>query len=407
MRKNAIEHARGVVVIGSGAAGMSAAIAASDTTDVLLLTDRSMGRSNSVVAQGGLQLPHDTAASRRAMVADVARSARGPIDADRVIQIAERSVDVIDRLHSWGASFDIAPSGAFERHLAGGLSDDRVISAGDHVGAVISKTLKNRIAGLPQVEVRTWSSVVDVRPDRPGEWIASVEPRDESPHELRTRALVVATGGASFSEARIRGLLTTNPVNRNGQMIEILRGLSIPAIEPEVFQFHPFGLVDHARNGIVRCVPERITQLGVSLVDQNGNPLVDVAADRYSILEAFWKATRDGRLAEHGGVPFATLEMSRLRWQAVEQEFPAFARWASHAGVDGTDLAIGPAMHYQLGGFAVDREGETELPGLYLAGEVTGGIHGANRLMGMGLTQSLVDGWMAGTHAARRIATRR
>lgn len=404
---NAIEHAHGVVVIGTGAAGMNAAIAASATCEVILLTDRSVGRSNSVVAQGGLQRPYDTAASRRAMVADIARSARGPIDADRVVQIVEGSAAAIDQLRSWGAPFDLRQTGEFERHLAGGLSEDRVVSAGDHVGAVISKTLRHRISGVEQIQVRSWSSVVRIRPDGRDAWIAAVEPREGSPYELRTPALVVATGGASFSEARERGLLTTNPVNRNGQMVEILRALSIPAIEPKVFQFHPFGLVDHARNGIVRCVPERITQLGVSLVDQDGEPLVEIGADRHAILEAFHGAARDGRLAERGGVPFATLEMSRLRWQAVEEEFPAFARWASHAGVDGTDLAIGPAIHYQLGGFAVDREGATELPGLYLAGEVTGGIHGANRLMGMGLTQSLVDGWVAGTHAARWIATGR
>ena len=96
--------------------------------------------------------------------------------------------------------------------------------------------------------------------------------------------------------------------------------------------------------------------------------------------------------------------VSEVSWDSIVAQFPAFARWAERRGVDGEDLIVAPAVHYQLSGFVVSEDGSTRWPGLYLAGELTGGVHGANRLMGMGLTKSLVEGWVSGNAAGKSIS---
>jgi len=401
MGDNSTEVHDGIVVVGSGAAGMHAALGAAQHADVIMFTDRAFGRSNSVHAQGGLQRPHDTDASRKLMVADIERSAREPINKGRIEAITLQAAQVVDRLRDWGMPFDMTADGAYVRHLAGGLSDARIISAGDRIGSILLRTLGDRIRDHPRIDVRAWSSVVDLHHEQPATWTAQVVPRDTGRYAITTPAIVVATGGSSYGHAKQAGLLTTNPENENHSMTAVLSNLGIEKPTHNRFQFHPYGIVSAGGGTTVRGVPERITRLGIRLLDRYGSEIAAPQADRLEIVSRYEQVAAQGDLVERDGVHGALLSLSDLPWATIENQFPAFARWAAGRGIDAEDPIVQPVVHYQLDGFVVDRRGATGLQGLFLAGEITGGIHGANRLMGMGLTQSLVDGWIAGDEAGR------
>lgn len=391
-------------MIGSGAAGMQTALVAAEHCDVLLLTDRAFGRSNSVHAQGGLQRPDDTDASRQAMIEDIVRSARGDIDMHHLKAIVAQSAAVIDALRDAGVPFDTDPGGNYVRHTAGGISGNRVVSAGDRIGSSLIGVLGAQIKSHERIEIRSWSSVVGLRRADPAGWVIAIESRDRDQYELQSFIVVVATGGASFAHANAERLPTTNPQNNNISMINILVAAGLEQSGSNRFQFHPLGVILNNRDRVVRCAPERIVNLGIRLVDRHNQPIADVGADRWNVLAGYRRALTDRRLVTRDGLVGVRLALSDVAWDSIVESFPAFSAWAERRGLDSEDPIVQPAVHYQLDGFAVHSDGSAGLAGLYLAGEISGGVHGANRLMGMGLTQSLVDGHLTG-HAAGRAAT--
>jgi len=382
-----------LAVVGSGAAGlMAACVAAEAGVPVTILTDRGLGTSNSAVAQGGLQFPNSTVESRNAFVSDILRSAGdGYSDRRRVDHFAEMVNPTVERLIEWGLAVDTNDEGELIRHRAGGFSEDRLITAGDRIGAEILRVLRTRLTNF-SIEVRAKTSVVDLI-QRKGVFELAT-----SSGSTRARAVILAIGGATYQEAQRRGDPTSNPANHNKTLYGAVRALGVAEIEPTRYQYHPYGIVGHDGVPTGKCVPESITSLGARVVGVSGTPIVSSAADRRAVTAAMLSRTDDAIRISDGRAAYV-LTTGEVHPSEINKRYPRLARVLQRYERQDGHVLITPVMHYQLGGFAVSPDCSTTVPGLFLAGEMTGGLHGANRLMGNGITEAIVDGATAASTA--------
>lgn len=385
-----------MAVVGAGAAGLMAAIAASEAADTLLLTDGPVGRANSAMAQGGLHVPFDTDESRRSMADDMIRSARTPVDRGRVDAFVAAVGPTVTMLQSWGLALDREPDGSLVRRTAGGLGEPRIVTSGDRIGPALMAVLESRMRASA-VEVRERARVAAVEPGEPISLLL------DDGGTVSADAVVVCSGGVTHREAQRTGRPTTNPPNTNHTLFEALRDLGLPAVDEGVFQYQPFGLLE-APGSVGRCVPESVVGLGVRVVDRHGDEVAPAAADRLTVTEAMHEAIAGGRGVETASGTGVVLTLGDVDPAALAESYPSLCRTLERMDALGGDVVVRPFLHYHLGGLAASPDGETSIPGLFVAGEMVGGLHGRNRLMGNGITDSLVHGRRAGLAAARLVS---
>ncbi|MDX2165565.1 MAG: FAD-binding protein [Deltaproteobacteria bacterium] len=389
----------GIAVIGSGAAGLMAAIAAADAPDTVLFTDGPLGRSNSSMAQGGLQLPPPGAAALQRFGEDMRRSAREALDPARIAAFVGHVQETIDCLVEWGLELDRDAGGEVVRRMAGGLSEPRIVSARDQIGPAIMKVLLARVRAAA-VHVADHARVVDVEPLERGVAL-QVERAGGGCERWRARAVVCCTGGITWREAQRRARPTTNPANDNHVLFDTLAARGLPLIHPDYYQFQPYGLAESGHEAVGRCVPESIVNFPVRLLDRDGAEIGAIGQDRYALTQHMFACAEAGRAVRlDDGSPGFRLTLSDVAPEALRRHFPKLVQYLERHQRMGEDVLVFPFLHYYLGGFAVDARCATRVPGLFLAGEMVGGLHGRNRLMGNGITDSLVHGRLAG-HTAR------
>ncbi|MGH7789445.1 MAG: FAD-binding protein, partial [Candidatus Binatia bacterium] len=390
-----------IAIVGSGFAGLMAATAA-DASDSVLITDGPLGKSNSSMAQGGLQLPRAGAAALDRFAADMQRSARGEGDATRVRHFVEHVAETIECLAGWGLELDRDAQGDYLRRMAGGLSEPRIVSSRDQIGPAIMKVLLERVRG-GGVATLDHTRVIDVRA-ADGGMTLTLQRGDGGEERLRARAVIACTGGITYREARRRAAPTTNPANDNHVLFDRLAGLGLPLVHADYYQYQPYGLVESEGEAVGRCVPESIVNFGVRLLDRDGAEIGDIRQDRYALTARMFEVAQAGRAIEAAnGAPGIRLTLSDVDPAVLAESFPKLQQYLARHGRIGQDALVFPFLHYYLGGFQVSPRCATAVPGLFLAGEMVGGLHGRNRLMGNGITDSLVHGRLAG-RAAREYA---
>ena len=367
-----------------------AAVTARSLARVAVLTDRGIGTSNSAVAQGGLQFPDDNTQSIERFRHDMLASGGTAVDMDRLDHFVSSVREVVLLLESWGLALDRDESGNLIKISAGGLSEPRIVTAGDRIGPAILKVLRSRVQQT-DVAIHTRTRVTDIRPDVDGLGLEIVS--DDTSY--RAPAVIVATGGRSYQHAARIGLETSNPTNDNESMHDLLRELGLVEREADQFQFHPYGLVAESGEATGKCVPESIVSMGGYVADASGTRLVEPTADRAAVTAAMRRCFEQSQGVLRGSGQACRLVLSDVDERALFLRYPHVERHLVAARLDGGDVAVRPVVHYQLGGFVVRSDGATTVPGLYLAGELTGGLHGRNRLMGNGITEAVVDGWTA------------
>lgn len=392
----------GIAIVGSGVAGLMAALAAEDAPDVVLFTDGPLGRSNSSMAQGGLQVPPPGAEALARFIDDMRRSARVPLDERRLAAFVGHVVETIDCLVDWGLELDREPGGDYARRMAGGLSEPRIVSSRDQIGPAIMKLLLARLrAG--RVHVADHARVADVRPLERG-FAVDVE-RDGRRETWRARAVVCCTGGITWREAQRRGLPTTNPANDNHVLFDRLAAGGLRLEHADFYQYQPYGLAESGREPVGRCVPESIVNFRVRLLDRDGGEVGAIGQDRYALTQRMFAAAEEGRAVRlAGGAPGLWLTLGDVDPDVLRRHFPKLVQYLERHDSLGKDVLVFPFLHYYLGGFHVGARCQSERPGLFLAGEMVGGLHGRNRLMGNGITDSLVHGRLAGRAAREMVA---
>jgi L-aspartate oxidase len=382
-----------VVVIGTGVAGLVAALAVHRRgRNVVVLSKAS--ETATFYAQGGIAvvLP-ETDDSVDAHVADTLAAGAGLCDPDAVRSIVADGYRAVAELVDDGAHFDETAPGQWALTREGGHSRRRIIHAGgDATGAEVQRALDRAAA---QLDIRRGHVALELLHD--GEAVTGVLVLNEDGlGVVHAPSVILATGGLGHLYAA-----TTNPEGSTGDGVALAMWAGLPVSDLEFIQFHPTMLFDGHAGGRRPLITEAIRGEGAILVDARGNsvtagvhPMGDLAP-RDVVAAAI-----DARLAATGD-PCVYLDARGI--SSFKRRFPTVTAACRAAGIDPTrqPIPVVPGAHYSCGGVVTDVYGRTELAGLFAAGEVARtGMHGANRLASNSLLEGLVVGGRAGKAAA-------
>jgi L-aspartate oxidase len=397
-----------VVVVGSGAAGMSAALAAAGHgRRVLLISKEELGGGATPLAQGGLAAaigPGDTAALHRQ---DTLDAGAGLCDPAAVAALAARAPDEIARLAGLGARLERTAL-----HLEGGHSRRRIVHAGgDAAGAEVHRALAAALLGS-SVEILTRGVALDVLTDergRVGGLLAAVIGPDGQTLQAGTvaaRAVVLATGG--FGQAFAT---TTNPAGLTGDGLALAARAGARVRDAEFVQFHPTVLWQEASRGQCPLITEALRGAGAVLVDQAGRPVMAGRHPRGDLAPRDVVAAVMQRRMERGDGPadHLWLDATGLGRTVLERDFPTVTAACRQRGIDPASepIPVAPGAHYACGGIEAGLDGRTSVPGLLAVGEAAStGVHGANRLASNSLTEALIAGRRAGDRLGRSLPAR-
>ncbi|CAM2848890.1 L-aspartate oxidase [Saccharomonospora xinjiangensis] len=411
--KTAWEADADVVVVGSGVAGLTAALRAAELgLSVLVVTKGRLGDGNTRWAQGGVAVVLDEAGeaggsgadSLDAHIADTLTAGAGLCDPDAVRTVVEAGPEAVERLRGRGARFDEESPGRLARTREGGHSAFRVIHAGgDATGAEVQRCLVSAAEGLPVLERHV---AVDAITTASGEVCGLrvlAATADHAPGVVRARAVLLATGGIGQLY-----LATSNPDLATGDGLALALRAGASVADLEFVQFHPTVLYTPGGTGRRPLVTEAVRGEGAVLVDAAGervmrgvHPLADLAPrDVVSAAITRRLASAPGGVDDHVFLDATGVE-------GFAQRFPTVRAACAEAGIDPErePIPVAPAAHFSCGGVVTDPHGRTEVTGLYAAGEVARtGLHGANRLASNSLLEGLVMGRRAAEAVARDLA---
>lgn len=397
-----------VVVVGSGAAGLSAALAASESHQRVVLVSKGALRSGSTpFAQGGLAVVSDADDSFDAHARDTLVAAAGLADADRVRSLVTSAPGVVRLLKRLGAHFDLGSLG-----LEGGHSHRRIVHAGgDAIGAELHRVLRDAVLAS-DVEIMEHTAAIDALLDDRGDVVGIVAGHVRADLTLEAgvitaRAVVLATGGygQAFSSS-------TNPpeVTGDGLGLALRAGASVSNVE--FVQFHPTVLYLDAHRGQSPLITEALRGAGGTVIDADGrsvmagaHPLGDLAPRdvvSFTMLQRMNEGTEP--------LTNLWLDARSVGAKRLTREFPTTLEICRRAGIDPArePIPIAPGAHYACGGVTADLDGNTSLAGLYAVGEVAAtGVHGANRLASNSLTEAVMAGRRLGERLARGVVSER
>lgn len=408
-----------MVVIGSGAAGLSAALAVRPVRSVLVVTKGVLEAGSTQWAQGGLAGVLDPADSTENHVRDTLAAGAGLCDEAVVRQLVDEAPTTIRYLMRLGAAFDPSqdptPRPGLDIDIAltreGGHSHDRIVhSGGDRSGAEVQRTLDQSAVGAG-VEVMNDTFALDLvigrspegAPQVGGIQVARMDDDGAvvSVGTIRARAVVIASGGYGQVFAS-----TSNPPAVTGDGIAMALRAGLPIRDVEFVQFHPTVLWrGRGATGQQALVSEAVRGEGAILFDAAGerimqgvHPQEDLAPrDVVSAAISARMALAPGGVDDH-----VYLDATHMGERFAER-FPSIHAACAEIGIDpaADRIPVAPAAHYSCGGITADLNGTTTLPGLFAVGEVSStGVHGANRLASNSLTESIV----AGTRVGRDLA---
>jgi len=402
-----------VLVIGGGGAGTSAAIlAAQQGAKVIMATKLRHGDANTMMAEGGIQ-----AASKGHKDSPYYHylDVMGGGHFTNVPELAETLVtnapDAIRWLEHQGVNFTKKSDGTLETIHGGGTSRKRMHYAADITGAEIMRTIRDEARNMAdRIQVLEFSPAVELVLNEHGHCAGAVLYNMETQEYfvVKAKAVVLATGGCG--RLHIQGFMTTNHYGATADGIVLGYRAGGPVSFLDTVQYHPTGIVfPEQAEGIL--ITEKFRGSGANLVNVEGNQFVNEREPRdVEAASIIKECVHDGK-----GVPTPTgrlgiwLDSPMIEDLAgegtVKREFPGKYILYKRFDIDISKepMLIYPTLHYQNGGLEFQPTGETRVPGLFVAGEVGGGIHGANRLMGNSLLDIIVFGRIAGTSASRYI----
>ncbi len=388
-----------VVVIGTGVAGLAAALAVHRAGRRVVVLSKAGGVTATRYAQGGIAvvLPGNDD-SVDAHVADTLAAGAGMCDPDAVYSIVADGYRAVSELVGDGARFDESAPGQWALTREGGHTRRRIVHAGgDATGAEVQRAL-DHAAGV--LDIRT--SQVALRVLHDGTAVTGVLVLNpDGCGIISAPSVILATGGLGHLYSA-----TTNPDASTGDGIALGLWAGVAVSDLEFIQFHPTMLFSAAQgSGRRPLVTEAIRGEGAILLDRQGNPIMaGVHPMRDLAPRDIVAGAIDARLRSTGE-PCAYLDARGI--DGFESRFPTVTAACQAAGIDPVrqPIPVVPGAHYSCGGVVTDVSGQTELPGLFAAGEVARtGMHGANRLASNSLLEGLVVGCRAGKAAAAHAA---
>lgn len=394
-----------MLVVGSGGAGMSAAVAAREAgASVVVVTKSALGASNTGRAQGGIQAAVGPGDSTADHLEDTFAAGHEDAEPALVRTLVEGGPDAIAWLQSLGVQF--THDGDDLRVIrCGGARRPRLLQAGERTGAEMVKALRAAVrASGAQVHESTALEGLD---QVPAGWRVTLRAKDGTAQVVEAGAVVLAAGGGLGGEAARVGEKSTNHPDATPEVLEMALALGAEGRDLDSWQRHPTGAVWPP--GLAGyALPETTRSYGATLHDAAGERFVDELAPRDVVADAIIDMVAAGRgaAAPDGtmGAWLDTTAIDRENGPGFTAERLAYVhnRYLKQ-GVDITKerVLVYPVLHYRNGGLVIDAHGHTTLPRLYAAGEITGGVHGTNRLMGNSLLDTVVFGRIAGAAAAQ------
>jgi len=418
-----------VLVIGAGAAGARVAIELAESgLEPLVVGKRDYGDAHTTWAAGGINAalgsldPEDDWPIH---AADTLNEGHHLNDPAAVELTAKHMPDRIRELDEWGMSFARTDDGKINQRYFGAQSYRRTCFVGDRTGEVMLETLIDRAQAL---EIPYRENVMITRLLSDGTRVDGAVGFDMETGDgllFRTNHVVLAAGG--FSAAYRRHSSRDDENNGDAQALALETGARL--LDTEFVQFHPTGMVGERYGDewdgrlvteAVRGEGGRLYNAEVSASDASGGSEALSASggerfmERYSpdqmeldardvVARAIAEEVREGRGTEHGGV---YLDISHRDPDYIRERLPTMVERFEDLGVDITEapMEVGPTAHYTMGGVDIDfRTGETGVEGLYAVGEAVAGVHGANRLGGNSLAETVAIGKFVGNHVSEQV----
>jgi L-aspartate oxidase len=394
-----------VLVIGSGASGLAAAVAAERAgAAVGLATKGSIQACNSAKAQGGIQASFGEDDSPQAHAEDVMRSSHDTANPRLVEILTSEAPDAIHWLEELGVEFT-RENGGYRLARCGGATHKRLLQVGDRTGHAITKALREAFeagSGTPLPH----HPLVELEPVEDG-WRATCATKDGEHVQIDAGAVVLAAGGRCYAEAESRGELSTNHPNATGEVTRIALAAGADARDLDALQYHPNGGAwPPTMQGY--SIPETTRAYGAVLLNAAGQEFTDSLGPRDAVSQAIFDEVEKGNGVETpDGRPAVWLDTTRIPEADADISLPYMLRRYRGAGIDPLreKITTYPVLHYQNGGLVIDEHGQTTLEGVYACGEIAGGTHGRNRMMGNSLLECSVFGRRAGRAAAEKART--
>ena len=395
-----------VLIIGAGGAGLRAAVSATQRgLSVGIVTKSLLGKAHTVMAEGGMAAALgnvDSDDSWRQHFRDTMKSGKF-INNWRMAEIhAKESPDRVYELEQWGALFNRTPEGKISQRPFGGHTYRRLAHVGDRTGLELIRTMQEKtLATDAKVYMETTVTKLLKNNGRVVGALAYTRESGKFVH-FKAKAVVMATGGWG----RIFKV-TSNSWEGTGDGVVLSYDAGADLVDMEMMQFHPTGMVwPPGVRGLL--VTEGVRGEGGFLKNSEGKRYMEnydaqkmELSTRDVVARANYTEVQEGRGSEHGGV---YLDITHLGYEGIMKKLPTmYEQFKNLADIDISrePMEVFPTVHYTMGGVKVDPETcESSVPGLFAAGEVAGGLHGANRLGGNSLSDLLVFGRRAGEGAA-------
>ncbi len=395
-----------VLVVGGGGAGCAAALTASEQgARVLLATKLRLGDSNTVMAEGGIQAAIDPEDSVQCHIQDTLRGGHYGGDPALVAAMAGDGPDVLRWLINLGMQFETTPGGDLQTRRAGGMSVARLVYCRDYTGLEMMRVLREAVIQHRSIEVWEQSPVVELLSNEHGQkCVGAVVTSliDGQVRIVRTRSVILATGG--LGRLHLNGFPTSNHLGATGDGLVLAYRIGAKLRDLDSFQYHPTGLVNTPHlSG--KLVTEAVRAAGAVLLNGNARRFIDELQPRDVVCAAIVRECAEGRgvdiNGQRVGVWLDTPHLEQSQPGLLEKQFPNLMTRTRVSGIDprAEPLLVYPTLHYQNGGAVIDANGATTVPGLFAAGELAGGIHGRNRIMGNALLDIISFGRRAGIAA--------
>jgi succinate dehydrogenase / fumarate reductase flavoprotein subunit len=405
-----VDHEVDVLIIGGGGAGTSAALMAHERgAKVLLVTKLRLGDANTMMAQGGIQAADKPNDSPAIHYLDVMGGGGFKNIPELVRALTHDAPLCIKWLEELGGMLDKEPDGTMVSIHGGGTSRRRMHSARDYSGAEIMRTLRDEFRSRA-IPFREFCSAVELLLDSRGQCAGAILYDMETGEYgvVRAKVVILATGG--MGRLHVQGFPCTNHYGATADGLVLGYRAGAKMVFMDAVQYHPTG-VAYPEQIVGLLVTEKVRGLGAQLVNDEGRRFIYELETRDTVSAAVIRECHQRKkgLRTNTGMDGLWLDSPMIEMTrgsgTIQRALPAMFRQYMAFGIDmrTQPILVYPTQHYQNGGLLITAQAETGVPNLYAAGEVSGGVHGRNRLMGNSLLDILVFGRRAGIDAVARL----